>query len=313
MVGSYRIWVNDLNFYFNQLNIDSVISDKLSKIEEADIIICSKPEAQSAIKIKQIFPEKKVGIINLSCASKNLPIDFVIVGSIEEKSSLSHYDNVFLFPLIENMYQSRDDYKKHTSREKLNIGFHGSYTHLSKFEPYLKEALEDFDKICNFQLTIITSNFKWPLGKPKISDLVIKSWDFNSIKNDILDIDVGIVPNVTHLKSDTNISTDLGLYDTDYFLRFKNKSNAGRCFVFHQLGIPVIADLTPSNLHILGNPDNGLVASSKEGWLKSLLKMRDFKYRQFLADNAKKEFDRLYNPEIWAIQLHKNLMELANE
>ena len=43
-----------------------------------------------------------------------------------------------------------------------------------------------------------------------------------------------------------------GLYDTDYFFRMKNKSNPGRMFVFIQHGIPVIADLTPSNLHILG-------------------------------------------------------------
>ena len=39
----------------------------------------------------------------------------------------------------------------------------------------------------------------------------------------------------------------------DYNLQFKATSNAGRAFVFHQLGIPVIADFWPCNFEILDN------------------------------------------------------------
>jgi hypothetical protein len=310
-VGSYRIWVNDLNYYFNNLGIASHISNDLEDIKNNDIIICAKSETDSAIRIKRLFPHKKVGIINLSSSSRNLPIDFVIVGSIEEMDSLAHYRNVFLFPLIEKMYQSPEDYKRHFPKEKLNIGFHGHSPHLSKFEPHLKLALEEFDKICDFELTIITSNstFKWSLGRPDITNLTIKPWNFNTIKQDLLDIDVGLIPNATQLKIQTK-SVDLGLYDTDFALRFKNKSNAGRCFVFHQLGIPVIADFTPSNFHILANPDCGFIANTKEGWLKSLMELRDDEFRQHIANNAKQEFDRLYHPPLWANRLYKNILEI---
>ena len=93
-------------------------------------------------------------------------------------------------------------------------------------------------------------------------------------------------------------------------VRFKNKSNAGRAFVFHQLGIPVVADLTPSNLHILGNPKNGFCVLSTNGWLKAFRKLKDYKVRQEIANNAKDEFDRLYDPIIWAKDLYEEIRKI---
>ena len=145
--GSYRIWVNDLKQYFEECGIPSTISYGIpTSVSQYDIIICGKSDAEAAIAVKNAYPEKKVGVINLSSDRKNLPIDFVIVGSMEEMDSLSHYDNVFLYPLIERMYQDPGDYKKHEDAPVLRIGFHGHYPHLSKFCPYLDEALEDMDK-----------------------------------------------------------------------------------------------------------------------------------------------------------------------
>ena len=72
------------------------------------------------------------------------------------------------------------------------------------------------------------------------------------------------VPNITQINSKSFPSDSaLGLYNTDYILRMKNKSNAGRAFVFHQLGIPVVADITPSNFHIMGGDDCGYLVNSK--------------------------------------------------
>ena len=50
----------------------------------------------------------------------------------------------------------------------------------------------------------------------------------------------------------------------DYSLQFKVTSNAGRSHVFHQLGIPVVADFWPSNFEILTNPNCGRLAHSSE-------------------------------------------------
>ena len=67
------------------------------------------------------------------------------------------------------------------------------------------------------------------------------------------------------------------MHKTDITVRYKNKANSGRCFVFHQLKIPVVADMIPSNLHIMGNPDNGFLACSKEGWYYSLKELLSYK------------------------------------
>ena len=315
-VGSYRIWVNDLNNWLCKLNIESKIYSPGDDISNSDIIICAKNNVNVALEVKNRFPTKKVGVINLTANQKNLPIDFVIVGSLEEKDSLAHYKNVFLFPLIENLFQG-SGVKQHQQKNRLVVGYHGSHTHLAKFEPGLKWAVEQLDREVDLQLRIITSdeNFKWKVGYPNISDVKIKKWNINTIKEDLLMLDVGVVPNTTDLSvsAEKNTSRDLGLYDTDYILRYKNKSNAGRSFVFHQLGIPVVADFTPSNLHILGNPHCGFVVNSKEGWLKSLRVLINAEKRQLIADNAKREFDRLYDPLDWASRLYEEILEVSHE
>ena len=313
-VGSYRIWVNDLSQYLKSCGVSCKITNSptVAYGSGSEIIICSKADASIAEAIMN--ENRKVGVINLSADSKVRP-DFVIVGSIEEQISLSHHKNVFLFPLIENMYQSCDYYKKHKDKDVLRIGFHGSHTHLGKFDYGLKQSLETLDKEIDLELFVITSNqhFKWKTGKPKIKNIIIKQWNFNTVRDDLLSCDIGVVPNVTNIDpcdDKQGTSVDLGRYNTDYVTRFKNKSNAGRNFVFHQLGIPVVGDLTPSNLHILGSPECGFVAQNTNSWYKALSCLRDAEKRQQTADNAKKEFDRLYNPLNWAKHLYDRIEEI---
>jgi len=313
-VGSYRIWVNDLSQYLEECKIKcNIVSDPNTAFRnESEIVICSKSDAVYATGLKRA--NKKIGVINLA-ADSGLRPDFVIVGSIEEKVSLSHHKNVYLYPLIEKMYQDDNDYKEHIEKDSIRVGFHGSYSHLGKFDFGLKQALELYDQKYNLELLVITSNpfFNWQIGKPRIKNVTVKPWSFNAAKEDILSCDVGVVPNITKIdvSSQTHsLSADLGCYKTDYALRYKNKSNAGRNFVFHQLGIPVIADLTPSNLHILGNPDCGFVAQNTESWYKALIELRDVSKRQQVANSAKKEFDRLYNPVQWARRLYNNIKEI---
>ena len=86
-------------------------------------------------------------------------------------------------------------------------------------------------------------------------------WLQEKMFNRILSFDIGVVPNATISGVDSESPLE-GYFSTDYDMRFKNKSNAGRAFVFHQLGIPVVADITPSNFHVMGNPDCGYLVSN---------------------------------------------------
>ena len=315
-VGSYRIWVNDLKNYFSQIGIKSKIFNNLYEINGFSTVIFSKADVALANQVKEVLPHIKVGIINLSCDNIKHKSDFVIVGSVEEKISLSWHKNVFIFPLIENIFQNQQIKKHNKNNEQISLCYHGNTAHLSRFENGLRQAIEEISSTIDVRLTIITGNekFNWVYGKPNIDNIIFKKWDIDTIKQNILSCDVGLVPNASDIIQDVgyvkNIDSDSGLYDTDFVIRMKNKSNAGRSFVFHQLGIPVVSDLTPSNLHILGDPDCGYIAFNKNSWKKSLEDLIDYKKRNFIAKNAKVEFDRLYDPKKWAVRLYKNIVEL---
>jgi len=305
--GSYRIWIKDLSFYLSELGVKCKIGSA-SDIQNYDIVILGKSNNP---KVKIIKDQgKKAGLINPP-GNRLYDSDFIIAGSLEEKDSLSINKNVILFPLIESLFQNKK-IKDHQDKKVLRLCFHGHHPHLSKFEPFLKSALDEFSKEQKIELLTIhgNSNFKWRHGKPDVK-VLFKSWNVKTIYEDILSCDIGLCPNATSLPRNTlQTSTDLGLYDTDYSIRFKNKSNAGRAFVFHQLGIPVIADLTPSHFHILGNPDCGHIAMSKDGWLNALRELACKNYRNFIGTNAKKEFDRLYNPLDWAQKFYNKILKL---
>ena len=307
-LGSYRIWIHDLNEYFKELGIDSKISDD---INDSQVVIVGKGELRLAQQIKKEHPEKKVGLINPEGGERYDYCDFLIVGSIEEQVSLSKNKNVFLYPLIERLYQNIP-LKNHKENDVIKFCFHGHYPHLAKFEPATKEALEEFSKERSIELLIIHGHpdFEWIYGKPNIKTSY-KQWNPKTIAKEILTTDIGLLPNATRVNDyKLKDSMDFGLYETDYLIRFKNKSNAGRAFVFHQLGIPIVADLTPSHLHILGDPDHGYIAHDKNGWLKAFRELSSTEQRNRIARDAKAEFDRLYNPRTWATKLHQQINEL---
>jgi len=309
-VASYRIWVRDLNSYFNSVGVSSQISvGKLPDLSEFDVIIFGKGDYIKAQSVKANNPTKKVGVINLARDVADLDIDFIIVGSIEEQASHSLYDNVFLFPLIENMYQNNIMYKEHIDSDILTIGYHGNITHTSKFLAGVTGALEKLSEQYPVEFVIISSALMDQSLLPKGVEVSVEPWVQERMFNRILSFDVGVVPNavIGDVKSE---SPSQGLFSTDYEMRFKNKSNAGRAFVFHQLGIPVVADITPSHFHIMGNPDCGHLVANEVGWYKALLKLTDFRERQRIADNAKVEFDRLYNPYDWVKRLYHNIEEI---
>jgi len=156
------------------------------------------------------------------------------------------------------------------------------------------KALEDFSKEKNILLKVIYNKKlgKWKRHRPKIK-IEEKNWDLDTLENDLLTCDIGIVPGVINKKS-------IFKNKFDYLVKFKNKSNAGRSFVFHQLGIPVIADFNPSNFHILGNPDCGFVANSYGGWLSAMHYLNIAKNREFIAGNALVEFSKHYDPLVWS-------------
>ena len=321
-VGSYRIWVKDLNRTFQEIGCESFIHspNRNFNVENNnfDAIILDKSAYTLASKVRNIFKSSKIGAINIPCNYYDPNIDFVIVGSVEEYISMSKYRNVFIYPLIERKFENIE-IKKHKKVEVVKFCFHGHWPHIPKFFPYLSNALERYHSdVCPSELHIITGEDNSPYGKKFIPPTVpvffynYKKVNFTEI---VKEFDIGLVPNVTPIE---NISPDvvayknpdIGLYETDFNIRLKNKTNAGRAYVFYQHGIPVIHDLSPSSFDFMSRTGIYCCAHDTDSYLREMIKLTDFSFRDKVATESSKAFKRDFNPVKHAENLVKFIKEV---
>ena len=302
--GSYRVWVDNFSQTLNSLGVQTNIlkadEHNVRSPSNLDCVIYDKGitpplpphthQSHGSQKAKTL-----IGAINPP-ANKKYDVDFVIVGSREEENSLSFYENIIFVPLIE--VKIKIDNRIHTKGTSLCIGYHGNEEHLNSFESCgLTKALEQFkrfneSKSIETKLVVISPkhNPEWRSGRPKI-DTEFHKYDWNNFCDLLNYIDIGIVPNSYYQKPRflsklSNINSLYGKYDTDYVMRFKNKTNHGRLLVFMRAKIPAIADLSPSHLALLGDDANGFLAANSAAWLRHLKVLSSPAMRQQVADNA---------------------------
>jgi hypothetical protein len=315
--GSYRIWVKDLSKTLLELGHDTKVYTNHRNINKnIDCIILCKSAYKLADLVKNSFPNCIIGAINIDKDYVNSNIDFVIVGSIEEYTSMGRYRNVFIYPLIERKFINIPQVIHNNEKEFFKICFHGHYPHLFKFEPFLKNAIELFDKnVKKVKLEIITGNpkFKWEIGRPNVV-ITMHDYDENFIEI-VQSCDIGIVPNVSDIRVVAPTIKDVtaieyGLYNTDYFLRMKNKTNAGRAYVFYQLGIPVIHDLSPSSFELMTKSGYNICAHDDASYLKEIKRLFNPIFRNKVANKNKAVMEDYYNPKDHAEKLIKNIEEI---
>jgi len=309
--GSYRIWVRDLSQTLNECGHKSTILKNNCTVEDIDqdVIILGKSAYKNAQEAKSFFKNSKIGAINIPADYYDDNIDFVIVGSPEEMCSISSYEHVFMYPLIERQFEKVSP-KIHKQEDKIRICFHGHYPHLAKFEPFLRQAIEKISHDIPVEVVIITGNteFKWDLGRPECEKIEIHKYDINTVSEIIHSCDIGVVPNVSDMRTfipavEQVTSTDYGLYNTDYFLRFKNKTNGGRAYVFYQHGLPVIHDLSPSSFEFMSKSGRYIVAHDELSWEKEIRKLYNHNIRNIIAKENYYTFNKYYNPHEHAEKL----------
>ena len=304
-MGSYRIWVRDLSLSLEEIghNVKIItLGDEVGD-EKYDVLIIGKSAYQQVSEIKSFFPDTVIGAINVAADYYNPDIDFVIVGSVEEYVSLSSYENVFIYPLIERKYENVK-IKKHKDQKVIKFGYHGHWPHLAKFSPHLSKAIEECNNsILKCELHIITGEDNPPFPQNAKPD--VPTYFYNYSKIDVTDtinkFDIGIVPNVTDIGQyvpglQDSEMPQLGLYKTDFNLRIKNKTNAGRAYVFYQHGIPVIHDLSPSSFEIMTKTGFNICAHDKNSYLREMKKLSSHKFRNIVASSNKKVFEEFFNP-----------------
>lgn len=325
-VGSTRIFIHNTHNYFEELGYYSKIND-FEHIPDYDVIILGKgQDYETFLEYKKMNPRALLGTVNPSDINKDYKkilelADFCIVGSLIEKEYYLRYcENVFFVPLIENMFSG---YKKHGDKKQIVFAYHGNLDHLTQFNPYLTEALETFSREADIKLRVIyniSTLGPWTAGRP---DIPIEEceWSADSIEQNILECDIGLVPGLTPISKKTRQKIlpllnkkEKGYtgFDNDYLIRFKNTTNSGRAFVFYQLGIPVVSDLLPTSFHILGNPGCGYLAHYRDSWLSAFRQLAfSAEKRQAVADRAHREFERQYNRLEWARGLYEEISALS--
>jgi hypothetical protein len=307
-IGSYRIWIRDLQLYLGDIGCRVAEVDSLEAIQSkgADVIIVSKNDYLALGAIKK-STKAKVGIVNPE--RKHMKgADFAIVGSVEERLSLLAQGPAIIFPLIERQFQNVAR-KVHSDTDTIVIGYHGNMAHTARFDQGLKQAIELFsDKVrVKFKVIVPSPHSLKSNQLPKGVEIEAVQWDLETIEEELTRIDIGVVPNLSRLSRPIFSFDAWGLYPSDYRIRFKNKSNAGRSFVFIQMGIPVIADITPSNLSLGWGSDGLLLAADVAGWLDGLNRLRYAADRSAMSEKTLQLFRDAYDPLHWAENLYKEI------
>lgn len=325
-LGSRRIYIHSLSHWWRELGHQVTTFDDNYGAHDVALFgkgtskkeILAARAKNASLVVGMIHPndfEDRLGSIS-AC-------DFLLVGAILEQDRYRRLcDSVFLLPQIEVLFKRQEE---HRDDGPVVIGYHGNKDHLEHLSDELIAALEDLSGQRPVVLRAIYDHGKlgiWERKRPRIAIEDVQ-WELDSIEDQLLGCDIGLCPGLTDIPDrDRSLffkwlrfrKPAAVTYDNDYLIRFKNTTNTGRAFVFHQLGIPVVSDICPPSFHILGHPDCGYLAHSREGWLFALRRLCDSaEHRQFLADNALREFQRLYDPLAWARRLYCDIESVFRE
>jgi len=278
---------------------------------DPDILAARK--ANKSIKIGIIDPRPSSGIDIKSA-------DFIIANGIEMKDYyINLVPSIFIYPIFPNLSGKP---KLHQKKDKLIIGYHGNKIHLEVMYPRITKALEALGVDYSVELWAmynIEKLGKWTIGIPdplKIKTLHIQ-WAPENYEKYIAQCDIGIVPNLLPIQNQRKLkkltssnSRRFNEDDTDYVLRFKATSNAGRIWVFAQYGIPVITDMFPSALQAIKDNEDGFICNSSASWYLALRRLSESaELRNKIGNALYEKFEKEFSP----IVLNNNLINFIKE
>lgn len=232
-------------------------------------------------------PRIRIGVIDPRPASglDTAGADFILANGIEMKDFyLSSNPNIYVYYIYPVL---RERLKDHAQNDRIIIGYHGNKVHLSEMHPRITSALEALAeniKVEFWAMYNIEKLGEWSVGLPDPRKVIVRhiQWSDDNYEKYMSQADIGLVPNLIPINNLNEIkkkaSTNPEVFledDTDYLIRFKATSNAGRLFVFAQYGIPVVADMFPSAMQLIQDGVNGFICNSPASWYYALKKLSD--------------------------------------
>jgi hypothetical protein len=202
--------------------------------------------------------------------------DFLMVSSVEQRDAFLRLNrNVlvhYMFPVLEA------ESKHHRNADGIVVGYHGNRVHLEAMASSVRPALEELARRRPVTLLAVYNHRelgKAHIGIPDGVEVRHVQWT-DTFVDDLRAADIGIVPNELPIRDRQHVLA-LAAYDEpefmyepfDYLVRFKVSSNPGRLYPFGLLGIPVVADFTPSYAQFVVDGVSGRLASSPAGWFEA--------------------------------------------
>jgi hypothetical protein len=203
--------------------------------------------------------------------------DFLMVSSVEQRDAFLRLNRnilvYYMFPVL------ADQPRAHADSDELVVGYHGNRVHLEAMAMSVRPALEALGRRRPVRLLAVYSHGalgKARLGLPDGVRVEHVQWT-DSFLDDLRRADIGIVPNELPIRDRAHVlqvaayeEAEFQYQPFDHLVRFKVSSNPGRLFPFGVLGIPVVADFTPSYGQFVLDGVSGYLASSPHGWFEAL-------------------------------------------
>lgn len=264
-------------------------------------------------------PSLKIGVIDLRFMDIGDAhgADFAIANGVEVYDWLSNYfEHIFIYPIYP---QIDGPLKKHAQKKPLIIGYHGNKIHLAASKPHIVAALEALSEQYPLELWAIydiRSLGEMPglMCDPQKVPTRYFQWESDVYEKVLAQVDIGIVPNLVPLKDEVLAKEYAEPFsplipshpNADYLLRFKKTTNAGRIYVFSQLGIPVVAGMSPSAAQAIDHGVNSYLALGTAGWYHGLKKLADSaEFRAQMGGHLHADFQRGVAPNV----LNRRLVE----
>jgi glycosyltransferase involved in cell wall biosynthesis len=169
------------------------------------------------------------------------------------------------------------------------LAYHGNRAHLEAMAGTVTPAIEELGRRRAVRLVCVTNHERYGLpdrGLPDGNLVEVDHVQFEpgaegaiapSLAAAIGAADIGLVPNLLPveqhrraLRLTASDNATLAYEPFDWLVRFKASSNPGRLYPFARLGVPVVADFTPSLAQFVDDGVSGCLAATAEGWFDAL-------------------------------------------
>ncbi len=244
--------------------------------------------------------------------------DFLLVSSVEQREIFLRLNRnvhvLYMFPVM----PARE--KEHSASDTVVLGYHGNRVHLESMAATARPAIELLARTRRVELVCvynIEASGRAEKGIPDESLVTVRHVQLDptpapgtslpaTVVEQLARADIGLVPNllpVQHrdLALRLTASTEPWLvYEPfDFLLRLKASSNPGRLYPFSRLGIPVVADVTPSFAQFVLDGVSGCLVATPEGWFRALDRLSSSpSLRTTLAAGLRARLDDAYERQV---------------